>query len=257
MIRAARHLAAAVVFAVALGAPAGAETLFTALSHDRISISSNFTGTQVVVFGTIERDAQTVARSGNYDVVVTVSGPETTVVTRRKERIAGVWINHGSEVVQNVPSFLAIHATRPLEEIAVDTLRARIGLGLDMLPINAEPSPVPPVRTDYETSFLRLMQEEHRYVQVEDGVEFLGAQLFRATVSLPATVSVGTYTATVRLFRDGALLATKSGPLSIGKVGFEAHVSEFSRDYGLLYGIATVLIAVVTGWLAGVIFRKD
>ena len=68
-----------------------------------MEIKSNFTGTQVVVFGTIERDAQTIARSGVYDVVVTVAGPPTNLVTRRKKRTLGVWINRASEEIRRVP----------------------------------------------------------------------------------------------------------------------------------------------------------
>jgi hypothetical protein len=30
-----------------------------------------------------------------------------------------------------------------------------------------------------------------------------------------------------------------------------------ARDYGLLYGLATAMMAVATGWLAAVVFRRD
>ena len=257
MTRAARRLLVLAVLAGAALAPARAEQLVTALSHETVSISSNFTGTQVVVFGTIERDAQTVARAGAYEVVITLAGPAATLVTRRKDRTFGIWINTASEVIEDVPSFLAVHSTRPLEEIAGDTVRARLGLGIDMLPINAEPSPVPPERTDFEAAFLRLMQEEARYAEVDGGVEFLGAQLFRAKISLPATVTTGTYVATARLFRGGVLLSTTTQEMEIGKVGFEQYVSRLAYERGLVYGLGTVAIACLTGWLAGVLFRKD
>jgi hypothetical protein len=29
------------------------------------------------------------------------------------------------------------------------------------------------------------------------------------------------------------------------------------RDYGLLYGLATALMALLTDWFASVVFRKD
>jgi hypothetical protein len=29
------------------------------------------------------------------------------------------------------------------------------------------------------------------------------------------------------------------------------------RDHGLLYGLATALMALLTGWFASVVFRKD
>jgi uncharacterized protein (TIGR02186 family) len=252
-----RHLLALFLFATLPAAIARSEQLVTALSHDKVSISSNFTGTQIVVFGTIERDAQTVARAEPYEVVVTVSGPPTNVVTRRKQRTFGIWINRQSERMSGVPSFLAIHSTSPLTDIAADAQRARLGLGLDMLPINAEPSAKPPVRTSFESSFIRLMQQERRFRYDPNGVEFLSGQLFRASVVLPATVTVGSYTAKVQLFRGGALLSTTSQTLEIGKIGFEQAMSNYARTHGFYYGVATVLIACLTGWLAGIIFRRD
>jgi uncharacterized protein (TIGR02186 family) len=238
-------------------APVRAETLVTALSADRVDIRSNFTGTQIVVFGTIERDAQTISRAARYDVVVTVSGPPVNVVTRRKERVFGIWINRDAEVMSAVPSFLAVHATRQLDALALPTARARLGLGLDMLPINAAPTADPPVRTDFEDAFLRRMQEEGRYRYAPGGVQFLSERLFRASVVLPATVGVGSYTARVHLFREGVLLSTTEGVFDIRKVGFEQVVSRYARVYGLQYGLAAVVIACLTGWLAGVIFRRD
>jgi uncharacterized protein (TIGR02186 family) len=243
--------------AFASAVPAAAETLVTALSHERVAISSNFTGTEVVVFGTIERDAQTVPRAGQYDVVVTVAGPITTLVTRRKERTVGIWINADSEKIHKVPSFLSVQASRPVGEILPTPARARLGLGLDMMPINEPATTEPPRRTDFEKAFLRLMQQRNRYVESWDGVEFLGGNLFRSTIRLPADVPVGDYTATVQLFRAGALLATTVVDLHIGKIGFEQHVTDLAHQRGLLYGLATVAMALVTGWLAGVIFRRD
>jgi uncharacterized protein (TIGR02186 family) len=256
-MRAAGALLAIVAVLAAAAVSARAETLVTALSHERVEITSNFTGTQVVVFGTIERDAQTVPRAGQYDVVVTVAGPIATLVTRRKERTLGIWINADGEKIHKVPSFLALLASRPLAEILATPARARLGLGLDMLPVNAKPTAAPPRRTDFEKAFLRLMQEQGRYSESWDGVEFLGGDLFRARVFLPADVPVGDYTTTIQLFRAGALLATTEAPLHIGKIGFEQHVTELARERGVVYGLATVAMALVTGWLAGVIFRRD
>ena len=252
----ARLALAALALAATLAAPR-AEQLVTALSAETVSITSNFTGSRIVVFGTIERDAQTVSRSASYEVVVVVSGPPTSVVTRRKDRTFGVWINRDSERMRFVPSFHAVLSTSPLDDIAQASTRARRGLGIDMLPINAQTGPTPPVRTDFEASFLRLMQQGRLYQQDEAGVEFLSSQLFRAPIALPANVPVGRYLATVYLFRAGALLSTTTEELTIGKVGFEQVMTDFAHRQGLWYGLATVAVACLTGWLAGVIFRRD
>jgi hypothetical protein len=41
------------------------------------------------------------------------------------------------------------------------------------------------------------------------------------------------------------------------KAGFEQYVAEAAANYGLLYGFATMLMALLTGWLASVVFRRD
>lgn len=242
---------------VSTGPAARAYELVTALSNDRVSITSNFTGANVVVFGTIERDSQSVSRPSGFDVVVTLAGPLTSMITRRKERTFGVWINAESQRMRLVPSFMAIRSDRSLDEITQDNLRARLGLGLDMLPINAQTSLSPPARNPYEAAFVRLMEEGGLYSQIDGSVEFLSDQLFRATIQLPANVPVGVYTARVYLFSDGALLHSTEDELVIGKVGFEQYMTTYAHRHGLLYGIGTVLIACLTGWLAGILFRRD
>ena len=109
---------------LALATPAAAERLVSTLSTSRVLIASNFTGADVVLFGSVERDAQTVARRGGYDIVVTVSGPRETVVTFRKQRVAGVWVNADSRTFVKAPSYLTVLANRTINDIAdVNTLR--------------------------------------------------------------------------------------------------------------------------------------
>ena len=140
--------------------PLRAETLVTALSTERVSIESNFTGSGVVIFGTVERDQQTVARGAPYEIVVTLTGPLRSMMARRKERVAGIWINRTSSELPRVPSFLAIATTAPMADVAGNPVRARQGLGFDMLPTRGLPDALPPVRTEFDAAFFRLMQKE-------------------------------------------------------------------------------------------------
>ena len=82
-------------------------------------------------------------------------------------------------------------------------------------------------------------------------------RLIAALLALPANVPLGTYEVVVRLFADGAVLARQSAALAIEKVGFEQFVASAAREHGVLYGMATVMLAILTGWFGAVVFRRD
>src|SRR5947207_9012310 len=104
--------------------PAAAERLIASLSNHRVMVTSNFTGDELVLFGAIEQDAASRPRRGGYDIVATVTGPRQNLVTFRKERVLGIWVNYDSRVFENVPSYHAVLANRPLEAITnPETLR--------------------------------------------------------------------------------------------------------------------------------------
>ena len=92
-----RRIAIAVATVAALlaaGAPASAERLVATLSQHQVMVNSSFTGTSIVLFGTIEPDTPASRRrTTGYDLVVTVTGPKQTLVARKKERMLLIWAN--------------------------------------------------------------------------------------------------------------------------------------------------------------------
>jgi uncharacterized protein (TIGR02186 family) len=246
--------------AVALGSPAQAERLVTTLSTSRVLISSNFTGTDVVLFGSVERDAQTVPRRGGYDIVVTVTGPRENILTFRKERVFGIWVNADSRTFVKAPSYLTVLANRTITEIAdINTLRrTQTGLARILLPQEISGDIADSIRDDpFRQAFLRLKVERNLYREVQNGVTLLTPALFRAAIPIPDNAPTGNYDIDVKLFADGSLLSRQQTAMEIVKVGFEQFVAAAARDYGLLYGLATALMAILTGWFASAVFRRD
>ncbi len=240
-------------------APAAAERLVTSLSNHRVMVTSNFTGDELVLFGAVERDAATQPRRGGYDIVVTVAGPRQTLVTYRKRRVLGIWVNAQSRTFENVPSYLSVLANRPLEAIAAPDLLHRLQLGLDNVPLPQRDAPeAATTREDaFRAAFVRLQVERGLYREEANAVTMLTPALFRASIPLPAEVPVGTYEVDVRLFADGAAIARATSALEVYKAGFEQVVTSAARDHGLLYGLGTAAMAIVTGWFAAVVFRRD
>jgi uncharacterized protein (TIGR02186 family) len=248
------------VASIAFGTPAAAEKLITTLSTSRVLIASNFTGADVVLFGSVERDAQTVPRRGGYDIVVTVTGPRETIVTFRKERVVGVWINSDQRTFVNAPSYLTVLANRTINEIAdINTLRrTQTGLARVLLPQEISGDIADSIRDDpFRQAFLRLKIERGLYREQQNGVTFLTPALIRAAIPIPDNAPTGAYEIDIKLFADGVLLARTQTALEIVKTGFEQFVANAAREHGLLYGLATAMMAMLTGWFASVVFRKD
>ena len=86
---------------------------------------------------------------------------------------------------------------------------------------------------------------------------FLTPALYRAAIPIPDNAPTGSYEVDVKLFADGAMLARTQTALEVVKVGFEQIVANAARDQGLLYGLVTAMMALLTGWFASVVFRKD
>ncbi len=255
-----RRLALILLILAAGVPPAVAERLVVSLSNHRVQITSNFTGEDLVLFGTIEPDKGKTTRPAGYDLVVTVTGPRQTLRTRRKERVLGIWVNTASRDFVNVPTYLAVLSNRPVTEIADAETRRRLQIGLDsfLLPQRIGPDVADTVLTDpFRTAFVRLEQDRSVYRESPTAVTFLTPAVFRAAIPLPADAPTGTYEIDVKLFADGAMIERTASALEVIKAGFEQYVAEAAANHGFLYGLATTLMALLTGWLASVVFRRD
>ncbi len=255
-----------------------AETLFVTLSDRTVDITSNFTGSAITVFGAIQRDASTVARASDYDVVVTVVGPPSDRVARLKERIFGIWINRRSRTFADVPSAYSVLSNRPVENIAHPALLQRFQIGVDALvpqdaevdqqaapdnaaalapEANVEQSDTLGEDNTFARAFLRLKSEAQIYQEVPDGVSVINNNLFRARATFPADVPLGVFDVNIYLFSGGALLAEERVGILVRKTGFEQLVFQTSQRDPLIYGALAVFIAVFTGWLGSVVFRRS
>jgi uncharacterized protein (TIGR02186 family) len=246
--------AAVLIWAV----PAAAEHLTVALSTGEVKISSNFTGAPVTLFGVIERDAMSASRS-RYRVAVLVQGPPESVVVRRKDRILGVWANSASETILAPPSFYMVNSSGTIADLApVTTLeRYRLGFANNQFDYRNRPQANDPRAAEFRDAFLRIKENAGLYTENEDAVEFIGDSVFRTTIWVPANAPVGFYRVSVFLFSDGAILARTDQSFRISKTGFEQYISVFAREKSFVYGFLVAALALVTGWLGGVIFRRD
>jgi uncharacterized protein (TIGR02186 family) len=226
------------------------ENLISGVSQDLIQITSNYTGSDVVVFGDVEGQQQPAGR----DIIVVVRGPDTTLTVRRKDRVAGIWINHDAANLSGMPAYYYLATTRPLAQIAPAAALARYGIGVASLQpvmVHAHHDVEP-----FRQAALRLMQDQGLYRETPGGVEFLSETLFRAHVPVPAGVTRGAYQVEVFLARGGEIESAQSTPLFIDQTGLERRLFNWAHDQPFGYGLAAVVMALMMGWISSVLFRR-
>lgn len=235
----------ALLLALALPSPLGAQELVADLSQRRIDITTGFAGAEVLVFGAIE---------GEGDVVVVVRGPNQNMVLRRKERQFGIWINGSQARFDQVPSFYALASTRPLWQIMPEAERRQNRVGLDALPIAARGSRDPEA---FDIAFRRIKEEQDLFSENDPPAELVAGRLFSARVRFPAVVVPGDYRVDSLLVRAGKVAAQRSLSLEVRRVGLGADLWRFAHQWSLLYGLSAVGLAGIAGWLGSLVFRRN
>ena len=232
------------------------EVVQSDISMREISIQSNFTGVEIVLFGSIDFSKAPAPDEKPYDVIMVVRGPDRPLVVRRKERIAGLWMNGDSKTFSAVPDFYAVLASRPFRAIASEETLKPLGIGFANLDYGKT---VEGDNTDdeFRANLIRLQQERRLFQESDDAIGFIGRSLFRGSVDLPVNVPIGRYTTQVFLFRDGKLLSQSQSSLQVHKVGLERLVYMLAYRYPLTYGLLAVLIAMSAGLLAWTAFRRE
>lgn len=247
-------LLAIVLMLIAL--PAQAERLVSSVSRPDVQITSSFDGETLTLFGNIEPEAgATEPVRGPYHIVIVVTGPLQDRVARRKSNFFGIWLNSDQVLFKDFPSYFHVLSDTKLTGITDQATLA------DLMISPARQAQVAAQGDWYAALYfsqeiVRLMDEQGRFAVNEQGVLFRSDTFYSAQVTLQSDVPPGPYLAHTYLFRDGQLIAERSEGFSVRKSGFERFLGLAAVEQPLLYGLCAVVLALFTGWLGGVVFRR-
>lgn len=239
------------------GGAARAERLVLSVSQPQVLITSNFTGADLVLFGVVEDQTPS---PDPYDFAVTVRGPQETFVTWRKSRVLGLYVNTDSRTFVDSPAVLAVATNRPADRIADPAVlrREQVGISRNIFvqKVGSDFADVVP-DDPFRLAFLRIKAADGLYVEEPNGVTLLSPSVFRTSFHIPASAPVGVYDVTVKLFRDGQMLTEASTSVTVRKDGYGQQLAAFAEDHGWLYGLSVAFGALVVGFCANILLRRD
>jgi len=251
------RIAATLLILLATVVAARAERLVSTLSNASVQITSSFAGEVLTLFGNIEPNAGAADEVivGPFHVIIVIEGPLADGVARRKRNVFGIWVNTEQVTFEDFPSYFQVLASGRLAAITNATTLAVENIDPAA---QARHSTVAGYWDSavFGQSLVRLMTERGHFGVREDGVRFLSNTAYAARMVLPHDVPNGRFAARTYVFRNGEVIAERSEGFTVQKMGFERFIYSAAVGQPFLYGLVCVILAIFTGWLGGVVFRR-
>jgi uncharacterized protein (TIGR02186 family) len=234
--------------------PALAETVVSGLSESRVSITARFEGSDILIYGAVKRDAPSPV-SPPLEVIVTVEGPSTPVIVRKKDRRFGLWINSEAVGIDRAPSFYVVSTTAPLNAILSDTedLRHKVTIPRAIRAVGISDEAEDAAR--FTEALIRIREATGVYGVQSGDVRLSEDTLFRTDVALPANLIEGDYRVRIFLTRAGRVIDVQESTIDVRKEGLERWLTNLAHRQPLAYGLLSLAIAVLAGWAASTAFR--
>jgi uncharacterized protein (TIGR02186 family) len=225
------------------------------ISARQVQIRYSFTGAQLLLFGAVVYPGGR-PPTRPVNIAVVLRGPVQPILVREKQKIAGIWMNADSNRFRSAPSFYAVASSQPIRKLVDERTAAIYELGLDNLQLSPGGGALPEKERRFEAGLLDLRRRHGLYSENPRGVETSSGVLYRAVITIPSQVPVGTYTAETFLIQDGRVLAAATRDIQISKSGFERFVALAARRHEGLYGLTAVALSLGLGWAAAWAFRR-
>lgn len=231
---------------------AWAEEVVLGLSRDSVQITTNFEGSEILIFGAIKRETA-IPEGPPLQVIVTVQGPSEPLTVYRKDRVLGIWANTEAVEIDAAPSFYTVATSAAWDDVITDVedLRHRISTPRAIRSVGA----VIENAHLFTEAVIRIRTENGLYQQLENAVEVSDQTLFRTSIQLPADLTEGDYRTRIFLTRDMQVVSSVDTVIDVRKVGLERWLFNLSRQQPLLYGLMSLAIAIAAGWGASAAFR--
>ena len=225
------------------------ETIDLKIKPSGLALNTFFSGETALFSGEINK---------NQDVALEIVGPSVKSAFNVMGRIGPFWMNRDQAEIENAPGFYVL--LLPEQGAWRDNLGALdLGLGKYEKDVKIEAGENEPEKIF--NLFVELKESEGVFNEQPGAVKYEagsdGKKLFNASFDFPSSTSLGLYQVRAVIIENGARVGTIVKDFPVQETGFVKLVHNMALNQGLLYGVLSVLIALFTGLVMGVLFRKS
>ena len=219
------------------------------ISENNIKIETNFIGKEVIIFGILNDDQET---------IMTIKGPEKNALIQKKERILGFWFNTKKITYNQIPSIFFIASSNEIEDILPTSTIIKEELSFDYLLENktSQRNFISDISLDtWKSNFVRIKKNKNLFKEYE--IENIDNKLFQTRIFFPAKSIPGEYKVNVYQIKDNLIINNKEKVIILKKSGIGNQIYNFAHKNAAAYGLFAIIFAVLSGFLAATLFRRS
>ncbi len=190
--------------------------------------------------------------------VLEIRGEPAQTRLMRKEQYWGMWKNGAEILEQGAPALYMAMSTDP-DLLSRSKKSQSWGYGALAERVTFKGGTREMAHRQLFDEFLRLKESRGRY-GVYPGAATIqglpqGDQLVEGVFNLPAHLVRGSYHVALSVVKDGRVVKKEIRPLKVELAGFPAAIFQLAHRYALAYGILAAGIAILSGFLVGLLFH--
>ncbi len=223
-----------------------ASSIISGISTNEINIDTKFNGAEILLFG---------AKDDFGNIVIAVRGPKKNFLVTRKEKLFGIWHNGKRVKMKESYSYYSFFSTAR-DTGTSEQLMSELELGKNNIDFNSSADVNPEDKNEFQIQLVDHFEKEKLYLNNSHGVDFLDETLFKVMLKFPKNIARGLYSVEIYLINDNNLSSFQTIPIYVNQVGLSARVLDFAYQQSFLYGLLSIALALVVGWLANYLFVR-
>ena len=225
-----------------------AEEVYFDLSEDNIEIKTDFEGKEIIIFGLLKND---------HETLLTIKGPPTRMKIQKKERYFGIWINNKQIIYSKIPALFFLSSSSKVDDILPNSIQINDDLNFDKILNNKTFNQNFIFENDqsiWNENFVRIKKKQLFYKEFE--MKTFKNKLFQTSVFFPPNTIPGTYSVDIYYIKNNTIMNKDQKKIIVKKTGIGSDIYDFARKNAATYGVFVIIFSILCGLIAATLFRR-